>query len=264
MIFNSDGFTIREWINNKGENIKILQSKNLLKYDFKHGFFFKNSCNYGPSNLIEAIDKEASIHSLNQVHGDRVVPANKSLNELSKGDCLISNGQKQSLWVYTADCIPILFADKEKGITACCHSGWRGIANGIIIKTIMELKKRGCSSDKLLVALGPAISGENYQVDSKVANSIIKSVNSINTSSVIINDESNRQVYNFLISKDGGETFNLDIRIAAVSQLLSQKLPKENISLNSICTFSEKTLFNSWRRDKRKAHQWSTIVSKMV
>ena len=42
-------------------------------------------------------------------------------------DGLVSNKCNQNLWVYTADCMPIFFADKRKRNVAALHCGRKGL-----------------------------------------------------------------------------------------------------------------------------------------
>ena len=56
----------------------------------------------------------------------------------------------------------------------------------------------------------------------------------------------------------------LDIRVAQRLQLLRAGLDAEQISSCPLCTVAEPLLFHSWRRDQRKAVQWSGIVSQQL
>ena len=80
-------------------------------------------------------------------------------------DGLFSDKGKQNLWVYTADCIPIFFADKSSRNVAALHCGRKGLEKKIIKNLVTIFDNLGTSRDDLLVALGPAISNEHYLVD---------------------------------------------------------------------------------------------------
>ena len=54
----------------------------------------------------------------------------------------------------------------------------------------------------------------------------------------------------------------MDLRAVAKTQMTNEGLKEDQISINSNCTFSERELFNSWRRDKSNSRQWSFIESK--
>ena len=80
-------------------------------------------------------------------------------------DGLVGNKYNQNLWVYTADCMPIFFADKRSRNVAALHCGRKGLEKKIIKNLVKIFDNLGTSRDNLLVAIGPAISKENYLVD---------------------------------------------------------------------------------------------------
>ena len=80
-------------------------------------------------------------------------------------DGLIGNKCNQNLWIYTADCMPIFFADKSTRNVSALHCGRKGLEKKIIKNLVKIFDNFGTSRDDLLVAIGPAISKENYLVD---------------------------------------------------------------------------------------------------
>ena len=81
---------------------------------------------------------------------------------------MVSNQTGESLWIYSADCIPIFFADPRKRFTAAVHAGWRGISKGILRKTLDKLESLGSNRNEIIIALGPAISKNKYEVELEV------------------------------------------------------------------------------------------------
>ena len=80
-------------------------------------------------------------------------------------DGLFGNKCNQNLWVYTADCMPIFFADKRKRNVAALHCGRKGLEKKIIKNLIKVFDNLGSFRDDLLVAIGPSISKEHYLVN---------------------------------------------------------------------------------------------------
>ena len=80
-------------------------------------------------------------------------------------DGLVGNKCSQNLWIYTADCMPIFFADKKTRNVATLHCGRKGLEKKIIKNLVKIFDNLGTSRDNLLVAIGPAISKEHYLVD---------------------------------------------------------------------------------------------------
>jgi len=94
-----------------------------------------------------------------------VFGSHSQLGSKTDADGLVGNKCNQNLWVYTADCMPIFFADKRTRIVAALHCGRKGLEKKIIKNLIMILENLGTSKDDLLVAIGPSISKEHYLVD---------------------------------------------------------------------------------------------------
>lgn len=81
------------------------------------------------------------------------------------GDALVTLTPNLLIGIKTADCVPILLADKILPIVAAVHAGWKGAINGIIENTINIMKEKGAKH--IVAALGPCIWQESYEVDQK-------------------------------------------------------------------------------------------------
>ncbi len=250
-----------EWISCKRG--KYLRNNLLYKNGFIHGFFSKHSQKDHPSQLISCLSErtKTSIHLSKQVHGNKIILASTALdNQLIEADGLISDKSRQSLWVSSADCIPILFADKKKGCVAACHSGWRGLAENILIEILKRLKARGSEMKDLIIAIGPAISKKRYEVGQEVIDRIGKRLKS---KTYPANNELDKSLIDKTITNSQNiDKFLLDIRLVALRQLIEHGIGRNQISVNSLCTYDESNDFHSWRRDKLRKIQWSGILSK--
>lgn len=65
----------------------------------------------------------------------------------------------------TADCLPVLFCDRDATRVAAAHAGWRGLVGGVLAATVTALD---VAPDKLLAWLGPAIEQEAFEVGGEV------------------------------------------------------------------------------------------------
>jgi YfiH family protein len=221
----------------------------LQEQGFEHGFFTRRWQGRDPEVLAAYVSAGVSVHRPQQVHGSVVLEASQAKGPpWPDADGLVSDRGSQSLWVCGADCTPVLIADPGSGHVASCHAGWRGVAAGILPRAISRLEERGARREQLVVALGPAVSGPQYQVSLDVAEQVLTSVPS--------------DLHHDIVSSDPEPgRCRLDIRQAAMAQLISARLAPERISRCPLCTVSEPELFHSWRRDQVKAVQWSGIVS---
>ena len=117
----------------KNKNYKYYLSPILVKNNFKHGFFTKTSSEIKLSLLSKHLNKNNNNCVLNQIHSNKIVFGSKTQgNEIIEADGLVNDKHNQNLWIYTADCMPILFADKRKRYVAAIHCGRRGLEKKII------------------------------------------------------------------------------------------------------------------------------------
>jgi YfiH family protein len=113
-----------------------------------------------------------SLISPHQVHGNRVLVVSvsdrgkgaMSLDDARKGDALVTMTPGILLIVSWADCIPVILYDSNQGICAAVHSGWKGTAGSIVIRTIEEMIKLGGDPATIRAAAGPGIRGCCYSV----------------------------------------------------------------------------------------------------
>ena len=57
--------------------------------------------------------------------------------------------------------MPVLLCDREGKQVAAVHAGWRGLADGILERAIVQFT---CSNNNLLIWLGPAIGPAHFEV----------------------------------------------------------------------------------------------------
>jgi len=175
-------------------------------------------------------------------------------------DGLIGNKCNQNLWVYTADCMPIFFADKSTRNVATLHCGRKGLEKKIINNLVKIFDNLGTSRDNLLVAIGPAISKEHYLVDKMTLKEFYRKAENKNITVNLTKAE------NDLCFSDSNhfkeKNLNqLDLKRSAYRQLLNEKIPSTNIDISNLCTYKLKNEFNSWRRSKTLSRQWNFICS---
>jgi len=101
---------------------------------------------------------------LKQVHGTTVSFAS-SWQQGDEADAIVSETSNQVCSIMTADCLPILLCDQQGNKVAAIHAGWRGLAAGIIEKTLAHFN---CPSQDIMAWLGPAIGPTQFEVGSDV------------------------------------------------------------------------------------------------
>ncbi len=245
-------------------NIKFFQSDLLKKHNFIHAFFTKRSKNNNPKELQNQLNLTSNIHYLKQVHSNKIIQINNRSNlKPNIADCLITREKHQSLWIYTADCIPILIADTKTRNIAACHSGLKGLQNEIISKTLKRLIEIGSKKNNLIIAIGPSIRGDNYQTKAKdVENLIIQIMGKSNIKKELSLVKERQKELNPFFKKDSeSDRIFIDIQSVAILQLYKEGIKESQINTNRLCTYSNPKLFNSFRRDKTNFRQWSCIYA---
>jgi len=173
-------------------------------------------------------------------------------------DGLVGNKCNQNLWVYSADCMPIFFADKRTRNVAALHCGRKGLEKKIIKNLIKIFDNLGTSRDDLLVAIGPSISKEHYLVDKITLTEFYRKAENKNITVNLNKTEKDVCFSDSNYSKE--QNLNqLDLKRSAYRQLLDENIPNKNIDISNLCTYKLKTEFNSWRRSKTMSRQWNFI-----
>lgn len=117
--------------------------------------------------------KFSNLILLRQHHSNKIINFDNFLiKKRYKADGIITSVPKFSLGILTADCVPILVADKENKIIAAIHSGWKGANSGIIENLIKKFKEKKSKISNLIVAIGPCIAKKNYEVQKDFVNKI--------------------------------------------------------------------------------------------
>lgn len=116
---------------------------------------------------VEAVLPGAELATVYQVHsGDAVyVDSPWPMDQRPKADAMVTDRPGILLGILTADCAPVLFADKEAGIVAAAHAGWRGAFAGVTDSTIALMEKLGAKRSRIAAAVGPCIAQPSYEVD---------------------------------------------------------------------------------------------------
>jgi YfiH family protein len=104
---------------------------------------------------------------LKQVHSPRAlaVDAPFAADERPEADAIATATPGLVLGIVTADCAPILLADRKAGVIGAAHAGWRGALGGVLEAAVEEMEALGAHREDIAAAIGPAIALESYEVD---------------------------------------------------------------------------------------------------
>jgi len=254
------------------EHADFLESALLRGAGFRHAFFTRNGgVSSGPyaslSFSVAAGDSEANvrenlqraavelgvpstrIHFLSQVHGRvaHTLSGNEaqSMLILREGDALVSRAPGLACAVRSADCVPVLLADRRTGAVAAAHAGWRGAVNGIVSSAIEALRAIA-PNPSLIAAIGPHISLAAFEVSEDVAETLRQA-------------SRDPQVVDRSHAKP-----HVDLRRMLRAELHAQGLAHSAIDDVWGCTVLEPARFFSFRRDgKASGRHLSAIVPRL-
>ena len=121
--------------------------------------------------LAEALHYSAVPRWLDQVHGTDIICADQCVDGAT-ADAAITRETGIACTIMTADCLPVLFSDRDGTIVAAAHGGWRGLVKGILEQSVSAFVERGMAPERLMAWLGPAIGPAAYEVDAVVVDAL--------------------------------------------------------------------------------------------
>jgi YfiH family protein len=171
---------------------------------------------------------------LAQVHGRDVVELDERVLAGARAtppraDAAVTRIPGVVLSVRTADCLPVLFADREGSVVAVAHAGWRGLAAGVLETTIASMRVPAAD---LRVWLGPAIGPRAFEVGSDVY-------------ATYCDDDPGAAIC-FSPLREG--KWLADLAGLARRRLAASGVP--DVSVDGSCTHTDSERFFSYRRDK--------------
>jgi polyphenol oxidase len=196
---------------------------------------------------------------LRQIHSDLIFHVERRPEQTLAGDGLITDTPGLVLGVLTADCLPVILADRKRKAIGVFHAGWRGTVQRIVEKGIGKMRKHfGTKPSDLIAAIGPGVRGCCYEVGEEVrtkfaaqfayAPSLFREVKE---------SDPVREKYPllFLTGRAPGHSelpvkIFLDLAEANHRQLLDAGVLPRNIDTNAPCTVCHPDLLFSHRAEK--------------
>jgi YfiH family protein len=116
---------------------------------------------------VEAVAPGAGLVTLHQTHSPDALYVTEPFPDDARphADAMVTNRPGLLLGILTADCAPVLFADREAGVIGAAHAGWKGAFSGVVEATVAEMERRGAQRSRIAAAVGPCIARRSYEVD---------------------------------------------------------------------------------------------------
>ncbi|WP_042223845.1 peptidoglycan editing factor PgeF [Oceanobacillus manasiensis] len=178
-----------------------------------------------------------------QIHGtnikivtndDKGSGATSHTTSLPNIDGIITTEKGILCSAFFADCVPLFFLDPKQQLLGVAHAGWKGTVHGIAEQMINRFRSLGSTASDILVTIGPCISKTHYEVDEQVITHIAEEFHS-----------------NSVTAQQNGR-YNLDLKQLNKDILLQSGVLRNNIGVSNYCTFEDRELFFSHRRDNGK------------
>ena len=183
---------------------------------------------------------------LNQVHGTRVFTIDEEADDRDTDDPMPRAADRtpptadaattqliaRPCAVMVADCLPILFCDEGGSRVAAAHAGWRGLAAGVIERTVEAMQVAPAS---VMACFGPAIGATAFEVGQDV----VDAFNALGPDS--------QRAFRSIPDRAGKY-------LADICELARQRLSAagvEQVYGGGLCTLSSPDRFFSYRRDGR-------------
>ncbi|MBN2487118.1 MAG: peptidoglycan editing factor PgeF [Bacteroidales bacterium] len=220
---------------------------NSLNLSFNAG---DNEANVNTNRKIVAglLDVEAErLFFPEQCHTSNIRIVDKNFREkLPETDAIITAGTNIGIGVLSADCVPILFFDTKRRVIAAAHAGWRGTVKRITEKVVLAMRDNfGTDTSDILVGIGPGISQKNYEVDESVISQVRQCIT---------------KPGRFYSSSPNKGRYLLNLQQLNHQILADTGIPEPNIETIGKCTFDNRRLFFSARRDGFYTGRFGTVI----
>jgi YfiH family protein len=223
--------------------------------------------------LAEAVTGDAAtpLISVRQFHSKLVIAVRRgqSNRQPLKADGVITADPGLLLAIQTADCIPVLVADRKQRVVAAFHAGWRGTVSRIVESGVGKMRLEfGSRPQDLIAAIGPGVGACCYAVGDEVESAF--------ESQFTYARELFREVFDsdpiktkypmlFLTQRAPGHSpigpsLHLDLIEANRRQLLDAGLKPRSIHFVGGCTSSHRELFFSHRAAQGHAGRMMSVI----
>ena len=164
--------------------------------------------------------------------------------DIENADGLLCVRKHIPLVIFSADCTPVLLADKKNRAVCAVHAGWRGTVQQIVKNAADKMcREHGIAKQDLLCAIGPCISKCCFEVSEDVK-------------------EEFETLYSMepFAEKQSNGKYHIDLNGVNREILLREGIPQENIEISDACTFCEEELFYSYRRQGKAAGRMAAFI----
>jgi polyphenol oxidase len=233
-----------------------------------HGFFTRKggassgiysglNCGGGSGDLKDAVAMNRArvaaamnlapdaLISVHQTHSATALPVTEAFADpRPEADAMVTATPGVALTILTADCEPVLFADRDAGVIGAAHAGWKGALGGVLEATLDAMEALGAKRENTSAVIGPTLSQAAYEVGPEFVERFIDEDRDY--ARFFANGEGDRALFNL-------PAFGLHrLREAGVG----------HADWTHHCTYSDPARFYSFRRSvHRKESDYGRLIS---
>ena len=239
----------------------------------RHGFFTREgghstglyaslNCGFGSKDDEAAVRKNREtvaarlgvrpdrLMTVYQSHSPDVimVEATWDVRSPPDADAMVTRRPGIALGVLSADCTPILFADRRGQAVGVAHAGWKGALGGVLEACIAAFEREGVRPADIQAAIGPTIGLANYEVGPEFPEKFLAE------------DPANTRFFT-ASSRHGHHRFDLPGYVK--SKL--ERLGLAEIEDLGLCTYADEARFFSYRRATHRGEpDFGRLISAIV
>lgn len=206
-----------------------------------------------------------------QIHSDviHVVRSIPTDGEPLAGDGVVTALAGIGLAILTADCLPVLLADRKKKVVAAFHAGWRGTVQRIAEKGLGIMRREfGSRPQDISAAIGPGIQSCCYEVGEELKEQFESQFSySRELFREVQSSDPVREKYPLLFMNQRAPghgdlciKLHLDLREANRRQLIEAGIPAMQIFASANCTACNTKNFFSHRAEKGHTGRMMAVI----
>jgi len=121
------------------------------------------------ARAVAALLPGAELATVHQVHSAEAVHVDRPWAQAERphADAMVTDRPNVLLGILTADCAPVLLADRRAVVVGAAHAGWRGALAGVTDAAILAMERLGAKREHIHAAVGPCIAQPSYEVDAE-------------------------------------------------------------------------------------------------
>jgi YfiH family protein len=216
----------------------------------------------GDADRLAAAVGARSVAMATQVHGRTVVvlrDGDAAPAVAPEADAFVSNSRDVAVAIRVADCVPLLMADRTRGVVAAVHAGWRGTAARASVAALEALEREfGTKPADVVAAIGPSIGACCYEVGTELVDAFAAAGHE-----------------RYLIDRwflapapERGSRerpkLRFDVAGANRDQLLLAGVPEEQVHSSGLCTAMHLDVLTSYRAEKDQAVRLAGVIRARV